>query len=474
MSVNPKTAAGKYDWNGKTWYFCSPKCRERFLATPLQYVDDRGVRMPSKPAPAVVEGTVYICPMDPGVRAAQPGACPKCGMAFEPETIAPVESGQQNQELLNMTRRFWIAVVLSAPFIVFMVTGTMYGWLEFALATPVVFWCGWPLVQRGWASIVNRHANMFTLIALGVGTGHLDNVVALFRPGMTDLYFEPAALITTLVLVGQVLELRSRERTGEAIRALLELAPKTAHVILSSGVEQDTPLEFVRSGMSLRVKPGEKIPADGVIVEGQHFVDESMITGEPMAVSKTMNDKVTGGTINQRSAMVMRAERVGADTVHTHIVRMVSEAQRNRAPIQGVADKVAGYSIPAVLLCELAAFAFNGILAAVAVLIIACPCALGLATPISIMVGTGRGASAGVLIRNAQALEALEKIDTVVVDKTRTLTLGKPTLVTFPSPEVHRLVAAVEQLSEHPLASAIVSSARDRASTFRRPPTSAP
>ena len=461
MTVNPQTAPARHDWNGKTWHFCHPNCRDRFMAAPLQFVDDQGLRLPPNSAPAVA-AAVYVCPMHPEVRADKPGACPICGMALEPETVAVEQLAQSNPELIDMTRRFWISVVLSAPFLIFMVTGAMYKWIELALATPVVFWCGWPLLQRGWASIVNRHANMFTLIALGVGTAYGYSVVAVFQSGMPDLYFEPAALITTLVLLGQVLELRARERTGDAIRALLELAPKTAHVILSSGVEQDTPLEYVRPGMRLRVRPGEKVPVDGTILEGSTTIDESMLTGESMPVERAVNDNLTGATINQGGALIMRADRVGAGTVLAQIVRMVNDAQRSRAPIQSLADQVSGYFVPAVLLCAVAAFLWHGLLSAVAVLIIACPCALGLATPMSITVGTGRGASAGVLIRGADALEALARIDTIAVDKTGTLTLGKPAMAQLPPPEIHRLAAAVEQASEHPLARAIVDSARAR------------
>ncbi len=340
--------------------------------------------------------------MDPEVRESKPGPCPICGMALEPETptAAAIED---NPELRDMTRRFWIAVVLSAPFLVFMVTGAMNKWLEFALATPVVLWCGWPLLERGWASIVNRHANMFTLIALGVGTSYLYSVVS-----TADLYFEPAALITTLVLLGQVLELRARQRTGGAIRALLGLAPKTARVLLSSGSEEDAPLEFVRPGMRLRVRPGEKIPVDGVVLEGESSIDESMITGESIPVEKAPDDKLTGGTLNGTGALVMRTERVGADTVLAHIVRMVGEAQRSRAPIQRVADTVAGYFVPMVILCAVLAFAAWMVVgdrnrtaptvhcwsAVIAVLIIACPCALGLRDPDArSWWGTGRARS---------------------------------------------------------------------------------
>jgi Cu+-exporting ATPase len=472
MKVNPQTAAAETSWNAKTYYFCSPKCHDRFVQTPLQYVDENGMRLPPKPKPAAAEGTTYVCPMHPEVRETKPGACPKCGMALEPETLAATPD-EANPELEDMTRRLWIAVALSAPFLIVMLTGAMTPGLEFALATPVVLWCGWPLLQRGWASVVNRHANMFTLIALGVGTSYIYSVFAMLQPGMNDLYFEPAALITTLVLLGQVLELRARQRTGGAIRALLGLAPKTARVLLSSGSEEDVALEYVHPGMRLRVRPGEKIPVDGVVIEGASAVDESMITGESMPVEKVPNDKLTGGTINGTGALIMRAERVGADTVLSHIVRMVGEAQRSRAPIQRIADTVSGYFVPMVLLCAVLAFAAwmlwgpephfaHALLSAVAVLIIACPCALGLATPMSIMVGTGRGATAGVLIRDAEALEALEKVDTLVVDKTGTLTVGKPRLISCPPDEVLRLAAAVEQLSEHPLASAIVNAAHEK------------
>ena len=472
MRVNPKAAAASAQWNGKNFYFCNPGCRERFVAGPLRFVDENGVRLPPKPALAGAPDAVYVCPMDPEVRESKPGACPKCGMALEPENAAGAAE-EDNSELRDMTRRFWIAAVLSAPFLFFMLTGLMYTpWVEFALATPVVICCGWPLLQRGWASIVNRHANMFTLIAIGVGTAYLYSVVELLKR-MSDLYFEPAAFITTLVLLGQVLELRARQRTGGAIRALLGLAPATAHVVLSSGAEENLEMGYVRAGMRLRVKPGETVPVDGVVLEGTGAVDESMITGEPMPVEKAVNNKLTGGTINGTGALIMRAERVGSDTVLAHIVRMVGEAQRSRAPIQRVVDTVAGYFVPIVLLCAAAAFAAwfiwgpaphlpHALMSAVAVVIIACPCALGLATPMSIMVGTGRGARAGVLIRDAEALEALEKVDTLVIDKTGTLTIGKPRLISYPSAEILRLAAAVEQSSEHPLASAIVAAAREQ------------
>jgi Cu+-exporting ATPase len=471
MRVNPKSAPATAQWNGRNFYFCNPKCRERFVAAPLQFVEEDGRRVPPKPAPPAAADVVYVCPMDPEVRAPKPGACPKCGMALEPQNIA-ISTEEDNPELRDMTRRFSVAAVLSVPFLYFMVAGAMYPWVEFVLATTVVLWCGWPLLQRGWVSIVNRHANMFTLIATGVVTAYAYSTVELLR-GSHDLYFEASAFIVTLVLLGQGLELRARQRTGGAIRALLNLAPDVVHVVLSSGAEEDLALQHVRVGMRLRVRPGEKIPVDGVVLEGSSAVDEALITGESMPVEKSAKDKLTGGTINGTGALIMRAERVGADTVLSHIVRMVSEAQRSRAPIQRVADTVAGYFVPAVLLCAVAAFIAwyiwgpephlsHALVAAVAVVIIACPCALGLATPMSIMVGTGRGARAGVLIRNAEALEALEKVDKLVVDKTGTLTLGKPRVVTSPSPEVLRLAAAVEQASEHPLASAIVSAAREQ------------
>jgi Cu+-exporting ATPase len=485
MKVDPRKAPANAQWNGKNYYFCNPRCHDRFLAEPLQYVDDNGAKLPPRPAAIAPAGTIYTCPMDPEIRQVGPGACPKCGMALEPENAAAAAAEADNPELRDMTRRFWIAAALSAPFLVFMLTGTMIHWLEFALATPVVLWCGWPLLVRAWASIVNRHANMFTLIGVGVGVAYVYSVVALFLPG-GDLYFEPAALIVALVLLGQVLELRARARTGDAIRALLGLAPKTATVLLSSGAEQETALEFVRAGMRLRVRPGEKLPVDGVVIEGASSVDEAMITGEPIPVEKTAGAKVTAGTINGNGALIVRAERVGADTVLAHIVQMVAEAQRSRAPIQRVADSVAGYFVPAVFACAILAFAAwmiwgpdprfaHALLSAVAVLIIACPCALGLATPMSIMVGTGRGASAGVLVRNAEAIEALEKIDTLVVDKTGTLTEGKPRLVTirtfapYSEEELLRLAASVEQASEHPLASAIVGAASDipKSTSFR-------
>jgi Cu+-exporting ATPase len=332
MKVDPRKAPANAQWNEKNYYFCNPRCHDRFLSEPLQFVDDNGAKLPPRPAAIAPAGAIYTCPMDPEIRQIGPGACPKCGMALEPENAATAPPEAENPELRDMTRRFWIAAAFSVPFLVFMVTGTMIHWLEFALATPVVLWCGWPLLVRAWASIVNRHANMFTLIGVGVGVAYVYSVIALFLPG-EDLYFEPAALIITLVLLGQVLELRARARTGDAIRALLGLAPKTATVLLSSGAEHETALEFVRAGMRLRVRPGEKLPVDGVVIEGASSVDEAMITGEPIPVEKTAGAKVTAGTINGNGALIIGAERVGADTVLAHIVQMVAEAQRSRAPI---------------------------------------------------------------------------------------------------------------------------------------------
>jgi Cu+-exporting ATPase len=443
--------------------------------------------------------TEYTCPMHPEIVQWEPGACPKCGMALEPRTIAAEE---RNPEYDDMRRRFWISVALTIPLLGMMIANWMPGhalqhvpgsvlqWIEFALATPVVLWTGWPLFQRAWASILHRSPNMFTLIGIGAGTAYLYSVVAILAPGLFPvafrdtngqlaIYFEPAAFIVTLVLLGQALELRARSQTSGAIRALLGLAPRTARVIHADGSEEDVALERVVVGDRLRVRPGEKIPVDGVVVEGQSAVDESMITGEPIPVEKTTESKVTAGTINGTGALIMRAERVGSDTLLSHIVQMVSEAQRTRAPIQRLADAVSAWFVPAVLIVSALTFLVwslygpnprlaHALVNAIAVLIIACPCALGLATPMSIMVGTGRGASAGVLIRDAEALEVLERIDTLVVDKTGTLTEGKPRLASvsalpgFQEREVLALAAGLEQASEHPLASAIIAGTRDQ------------
>jgi Cu+-exporting ATPase len=444
--------------------------------------------------------TEYTCPMHPEIVRAEPGSCPICGMALEPRTVT-VEEG--NPELDDMRRRFWVSVALTVPLLVVMVDGMLPGhpivsalgphvlaWIEFALATPVVLWCGWPFVERAWNSVRTWHLNMFTLIGLGVGVSYLYSLGALILAkyvpatlraanGSVNLYFEPAAVITTLVLLGQVLELKARSRTSSALKALLGLAPKTARVVLADGREEDRPLEQVAVGDTLRVRPGEKVPVDGVVLDGASSVDESMVTGEPLPVEKTSGSKVTGGTVNATGSFRMRAERVGSETLLSQIVQMVSEAQRTRAPIQRLADRVAGWFVPAVVLIavltaiiwalwgpepRLAHALVNG----VAVLIIACPCALGLATPMSIMVGTGRGAQSGVLVRNAEALETLSQVTTLVVDKTGTLTEGKPqltqieTLGPLQENEVLRLAASLEQASEHPLAGAILRAAKER------------
>jgi Cu+-exporting ATPase len=443
----------------------------------------------------------YTCPMHPEIVRDAPGACPICGMALEPREVAIEEV---NPELIDMTRRFWTSVVLTIPILALMVSEMLSGkplqallgpnvlpWLQFAFATPVVLWGGWPFFVRGWNSIVNRHLNMFSLIALGTGTAYFYSLTATLLPGLFPesfrdrhtgalaVYFEPAAVIVTLVLLGQVLELRARSRTSSAIRSLLGLAPKTARMVRPDGREVDLPLDQVQVGMLLRIRPGEKIPTDGVVIEGSSTVDESMLTGEPVPVEKISGSKVTGATVNGTGALVMRAERVGADTVLSQIVRMVAEAQRTRAPIQRLADVVAGWFVPSVILVAVVTFAIwatfgpeprmaHALVNAVAVLIIACPCALGLATPMSIMVATGRGATAGVLIRNAEALETLEKVDTLVVDKTGTLTEGKPKLVAVVTAEnqderdLLRLAASLERASEHPLAQAIMTGAEER------------
>ena len=539
MEVEPSKAAGKRVYNGQTYFFCSHHCMAKFNEDPEKLLK-APAREHAAHTPKVdkTEQGTYVCPMDPEVRAAQPGPCPKCGMALEPaapsapsirtEYVCPMhpeivrpEPGfcpicgmaleprtvtledEVNPELVDMTRRFWVGVVLSAPIALLamsdmipgqplqrIVSPQLLNWLQLLLATPVVLWGGWPFFQRGWASIVNRSLNMFTLIAIGVGTAYVYSVVATLFPhlfpqsfrghnGEVGVYFDAAAVITTLVLLGQVLELRARSKTSRAIKALLGLAPKTARLIRDDGAEVDVPLERVKPGDRLRVRPGEKIPVDGIVLEGTTSVDESMITGEPIPVEKTNGSQVTGGTVNGTGSIIMRAERVGSDTLLAQIVRMVAEAQRSRAPIQKLADVVAGYFVPAVVLVALLTFivwALFGpepamayaLVNAVAVLIIACPCALGLATPMSIMVGTGRGATAGVLIKNAEALEVLEKIDTLVVDKTGTLTEGKPRLISVipvrgqDENELLYLAASLERGSEHPLAAAIVKGAEER------------
>jgi Cu+-exporting ATPase len=468
MSVRPADAAGNQQYQGETYYFCGPGCAAKFRASPDRYLQ------PGNPTPPTGQQVEYTCPMHPEVRQWGPGTCPKCGMALEPREITGEEI---NPELVDMKRRFWISLALTVPTLLFMFSAPPV-WLEFALATPVVLWGGWPFFQRGWMSVVNRSLNMFTLISLGTGAAYIYSVVALFVGGLA-VYFEPASVIVTLVLLGQVLELRARSQTGSAVRALLGLAPKTARVVLEDGREEDIPLNRVAVNDRLRVRPGERVPVDGVVLEGGSSVDESMVTGEPIPVEKAAGDRITGGTVNGAGSFIMRAERVGQETLLSQIVRMVGDAQRTRAPIQRLADVVASYFVPAVVLIAVVTFVIwaiwgpeprlaNALVNAVAVLIIACPCALGLATPMSVMVATGRGAQAGVLIRNAEALETLEKVDTLVVDKTGTLTEGKAKLVTLESVESHqelemlRLLAGLEKASEHPLAGAILAGAKER------------
>src|SRR5499426_3258079 len=565
MAVDPATAAGRFDYGGETYYFCHPNCLRKFKADPQGYLNKApqfaamgrpvvqlGGKSGSMPVMAQAQPQVetrivreedeYTCPMDPEVTQTGPGACPKCGMALEPMTpaspatkteyVCPMhpqivrdEPGscpicgmaleprvvtleeEENPELKDMKRRFWVSVALTLPVLLLAMSEMIPGrpiqhalsprlltFIQFALATPVVLWGGWTFFERGWASIVNRNPNMFTLIAVGTGAAWLYSVIATFLPdifpasfrghgGEVAVYFEAAAVITTLVLLGQVLELRARSRTSSAIKMLLGLAPKTARILRRNGrpngVEEDIPLDQVHPGDLLRVRPGEKVPVDGVVIEGRSSVDESMVTGEPIPVEKTEGDKVTGGTINVAGSFVMRAKRVGADTLLAQIVRMVGEAQRSRAPIQRLADAVSAWFVPAVVIIAAVTFliwALAGpeprmayaLVNAVAVLIIACPCALGLATPMSVMVGMGRGATAGVLIKNAEALETLEKVNTLVVDKTGTLTEGKPKLTMFANTGVVddgtalQLAASLERGSEHPLAAAFVAAANER------------
>ncbi len=558
MYVDPAKARGSAEYKGQTYYFCSPRCVERFNAEPEKYLAPKppqsqiiqlGGIAPAKPAvqqdqaahapssaasaqPLPGKGTVtYVCPMDPEVRESKPGACSMCGMALEPETVeytCPmhpeiVRPGpgscpicgmaleprvavgvheEDDSELRSMQLRFWVSAALSAPLLVIAMWGMAEGsplhrlgpgwlqWLQLALATPIVLWGGWPFFQRGWASIINRHLNMFTLIAMGTGTAYLYSVIATVVPGIfpaslrgnmgrPEVYFEAAAIIVTLVLLGQVLELRARRQTSSAIKALLDLSPKTARRLRADGSDEEIPLDQVHRGDRLRVRPGDRVPVDGVVEEGGSAVDESMITGESLPVEKAAGAKVIGGTVNQTGSFIMRAEKLGSETMLAQIVRMVAEAQRSRAPIQSLADKVSGYFVPTVVLVAVLAFVAwalwgpeprlaHGLVNAVAVLIIACPCALGLATPMAVMVGTGRGARAGVLVKNAEALETMEKVDTLVLDKTGTLTEGKPRVTQviasggISEAELLRIVASLERASEHPLAAAIVNAATGR------------
>jgi len=478
MTVDPKKAAGSETHHGKTYHFCSTGCAAKFRGDPEKYLHPEAKPEPMGPVQST--GVEYTCPMDPEVRQIGPGACPKCGMALEPVSITRESLDEVNPEYIDMRRRFWWSVPPTAALLAMMFTHMRSGWLELILATPVVLWAGWPIFERAWASILNRSPNMFTLIAMGTGVAYLYSVAAL---ALThgDLYFEPAAVIVCLVLLGQVLELRARGQTSSAIKALLKLAPDTAHRIQNDGTEEDVPLDHVHPGDLLRVRPGDRVPVDGVVVEGSSFVDESMITGEPIPVEKSAGSRATGGTVNTTGAFVLKAERVGADTLLARIVQMVADAQRSRAPIQRLADRVSAIFVPVVIAVALVTFIVwalvgpqprlaHALVNAVAVLIIACPCALGLATPMSIMVATGRGATAGVLIRNAEALELMVQVDTLVVDKTGTLTEGRPTLVrTTDDPNVLRLAASAEQPSEHPLARAIVAGALERKLVLAKP-----
>jgi len=500
MSVDRSTARYFLKAEGEKFYFCSAACQAKFEADPAAYRD--GQRPTTKPAP---KGTLYTCPMHPEVVSDRPGDCPKCGMALEPMGIPPADEGP-NPELVDFVRRLWVSAILALPLLA-LGMGPMLGlplreaigepqatFIELLLATPVVLWAALPFFRRAWASVVNRSPNMWTLIGLGVGTAYLYSVVATLAPGIfpmsfrghgaaVPVYFEAAAVIVALVFVGQVLELKARERTGSAIRALLDLAPKTARRIDAEGNESDVPVDDINVADRLRVRPGERVPVDGSVLEGQSTVDESMISGEPLPVEKSKGDPLTGGTINKNGTFVMSAEKVGADTVLSRIVDMVAKAQRSRAPIQGAVDRVSAVFVPAVVAVALLAFLAwaaigpeprmaNGLLAAVAVLIIACPCALGLATPMSIMIATGRGAGEGVLIKDAEALERFSKVDTLIVDKTGTLTEGKPKLTDIAAfggvgeDRLLSLAASLERGSEHPLAEAIVSGAEERGVPF--------
>jgi len=504
MAVHPATAKNRAEHDGETYYFCCGGCEAKFRADPGKYLKPSArpaSSTPIVPKAPIAQGTIYTCPMHPQIRRSEPGSCPICGMALEPEGIPEAEGS--SPELKDMTRRFVIGAVLAAPIFLLEMGGHLgllnmdryvsmaaSMWIQFALATPIVLWCAWPFFQRAWVSILNRSPNMFTLIALGIGASYAYSLAATFVPGafpvglrqrggLIPVYYEAAAVITVLVLLGQVLELRAREKTGGAIRALLKLAPKTARRLRADGTDEEVPLDQIHVGDRLRVRPGEAVPVDGSVAEGSSSVDESMVTGESMPVEKAAGAKVIGGTINGTGALVIGAERVGADTMLSRIVHMVAEAQRSRAPIQRLADSVAAWFVPAVMSSAAITFAAwmiwapapalgLAVVAAVSVLIIACPCALGLATPMSIMVGVGKGASAGVLIKNAESLERFEKVDTLVIDKTGTLTEGKPRVtavvaaVGFDESAVLAFAASLERSSEHPLAAAILAAAVDR------------
>ena len=496
MNVDTTTAKHRFEHDGRPVFFCSARCREKFIAAPVNYLTKAEAALP----PAS-KGTIYTCPMHPQIRQNGPGSCPICGMALEPLEV-PAETGP-NAELIDMGRRFWIGLVLALPVVALemgghvptlglhdLVSPRLSALLQFALATPVVLWAGWPFFERAWASVVHRSLNMFSLIALGTGAAYVYSLVATFLPGKfpagfrgmdgtVAVYFEAAAVITVLVLLGQVLELRAREQTGGAIRALLNLAPKTARRLTPAGEDEEIPVASVQIGDRLRVRPGDAVPVDGKVLEGGSAVDESMVTGESMPVAKQSGDRLIGGTVNGTGSLIMRAEKIGSDTMLARIVAMVAEAQRSRAPIQRMADVVSGWFVPTVIVVAVVSFIAwavwgpppalaYGLIAAVSVLIIACPCALGLATPMSIMVGVGKGAMGGVLIRSAEALERMEKVDTLVVDKTGTLTEGKPRVVAVvAAPDMSEatvlpLAASLERSSEHPLAAAIVAAARDR------------
>jgi Cu+-exporting ATPase len=503
MKVNSATAKHRIDHGGKTFYFCSAGCRAKFAAAPESYLKPQVA--PLKP---VASAAIYTCPMHPEIRQSGPGICPICGMALEPLEVSA--EAAPNHELVDMTRRFWVGLVLTLPVFVLEMGGHIPGlglhdivppawstWIQFVLGTPVVFWAGWPIFQRGWASVVSRHLNMFTLIALGTGTAYAYSLAATFAPGLfpagfrgmggtVAVYYEAAAVITVLVLLGQVLELRAREQTGGAIRALLNLAPKSARRLRDGGEDEEIPLNEVQVGDRLRVRPGDAIPVDGAVLDGRSAVDESMVTGESMPSPKAPTDQVIGGTINGIGSLIIRAEKVGAGTVLARIVAMVAEAQRSRAPIQRLADTVAGYFVPVVLAIAVAAFVgwavwgpppalAYALIAAVSVVIIACPCALGLATPMSIMVGVGKGAGAGVLIKSAESLERMEKVDTLVVDKTGTLTEGKPRVTEivpaagWGEADLLRLAASLERSSEHPLAAAVMAAAKEKGVAIEEP-----